>query len=311
LSRPSALESELELRAVAAGQRQLFTTEQALAAGWNRQRLHRWRCTERIEQVHAGVYRFAGSPRTWAAAVLAAVLACGPGAVASHRTAMALHRIDPARRDQRTPIEVSIPAGRDIRPSGVVVHRVALPSDHVTMVDGIRCTTYERTLVDSAARLGFGQLAHGLDQGLVDNHVTLLSVDHTVRSLRSAPGRRRSRVARVVRNRTAECERTDSTREIRLLTELAGAGIPAPIPQFGVVVDGEQFFLDAAYPEHRIGIEYQGFDVHRTRSAFDADHRRDRLLTLAGWSILYFTSATTAVELVDHITRLVAASRLA
>jgi very-short-patch-repair endonuclease len=78
-----------------------------------------------------------------------------------------------------------------------------------------------------------------------------------------------------------------------------------------VVVDGEEFRLDAAYPRYRIGIEYQGWDPHRTRSAFDADHRRDRLLTLAGWSILYFTSATTAGELVDHITRLRSRSRQA
>lgn len=118
-------------------------------------------------------------------------------------------------------------------------------------------------------------------------------------------------MVRVLRERTPECERSDSTREIRLLTELAAAGFPASIPQFGVVVDGEQLFLDAAYPEHRIGIEYQAFDVHRTRGAFDADHRRDRLLTLAGWSILYFTSGTTAVELVDHLTRLVSVSRQA
>lgn len=309
MTRPSALESELALRSVAGGQRHLFTNEQAATAGWNRQRLHRWQRAGKIERMHAGVYRFAGSPPSWEAYVLAAVFACGAGAVASHRTAMALHGIAPSRRDRRTAIEVSIPAGRDIRPRGVVIHRVALPADHVTVVEGIPCTTYERTLVDSAAKLGLGQLAHGLDRGLVANHVTLLSVNHAVGSLRAAPGRRRARVARVLSARTPECERTDSPREIRLLTELAKAGLPTPIPQFGVVVDGEQFHLDAAYPEHRIGIEYQGFDVHRTRSAFDADHRRDRLLTLAGWSILYFTSGTTAVELVDHITRLVAASR--
>lgn len=311
MSRPSALESELALRKIAAEQHHLFTAGQAVAAGWNRQRLHRWRGSGRVEQVHAGVYRFAASSEPWVAAVLAAVLACGYGAVASHRTAMALHGIRPARRDRRAAIEVSIPAGRDVRPRGVVVHRVALPPDHVTVIHGIPCTTYERTLVDSAAKLGLGQVARGLDDGLVANHVTLRSVDRAVNTLRSAPGRRRGRVVRVLHERTPECERSDSTREIRLLTELNAAEFPSPIPQFGVVVDGEQFFLDAAYPEHRIGIEYQGFDVHRTRSAFDADHRRDRLLTLAGWSILYFTSGTTATELVDHLTRLVEKSRQA
>jgi very-short-patch-repair endonuclease len=309
VSRPTALESELALRAVAAEHHQRFTTDQALAAGWNRQRLHRWRRTGRIELIHAGVHQFTGSPPSWEADVLAAVLACGSGAVASHRTAMALHHIAPGRRDRRARVEVSIPAGRDVRPHGVVVHRVALPVDHVTVVDRIPCTTYERTLVDSAAKLGLGQLARGLDQGLVANQITLRSVADIVGSLRAAPGRRRTRVVRVLSSRSSECERSDSAQEIRLLSELAASGLPSPIPQCQVIVDGEEFHLDAAYPEHRIGIEYQGWDPHRTRGAFDADHRRDRLLTLAGWSVLYFTSATTPVELVDHITRLRSASR--
>ena len=312
MSRPTALESELALRDVAAGQRQVFTAEQARLAGWNRQRLHRWRCAERIEQIHRGVYRFAGSSRTWSAAVYAAVLACGPGAVASHRSALALHGIEPARRDQRTPVEVSIPAGRDIRPSGVVVHRVALPPDHVTVVDGIPCTTYERTLIDNAAKLGPRQLAGGLDQGLVTRQVTVPSVGRAVEST--------ARSARAPTQPGGACRRRPddrvsnargSPREIRLLAALRAADLPAPVPQYRVDIDDEVFHLDAAYPQFRIGIEYQGFDEHRTRRAFDADHRRFRLLTLAGWSILYFTSATTDGELVEHVTRLVAASRQA
>ena len=51
-------------------------------------------------------------------------------------------------------------------------------------------------------------------------------------------------------------------------------------------------------------IEYQGWDSHRSRSAFDADYRRDRLLTLAGWSIPYFTSASSDAEIVHAIQRL-------
>ena len=305
----SALDSELALRAIAAAQRHLFTTDQAITAGWCRQRLHRWRRTGKIDRVHASVYRFAGSLPTWEAEVLAAVIACGAGALASHRTAMALHGIEPARRDRDIPIEVSVPAARDVRPPGVRVHRVALPVDHATVVEGIPCTTYARTLVDSAAKLGLRQLGRGLDHGLVSKRVTLRSVDLTVATLRPAPGRRRARLIRVAADRTPECERADSTPEIQLLTELDAAGLPAPVPQCAVVVDGEEFHLDAAYPQQRIGIEYQGFDVHRTRSAFDADHRRDRLLTLAGWSVLYFTSATTAAELVDHIKRLRSTSR--
>jgi len=308
---PSPLDSELALRALAADQHGLFTSHLAAACGWSRQRLHRWQRSGRITRVHAGVYRFAGSPTSWEAALLAAVLACGPRACASHRSAMGLHGIEPARRNARTPLEVSIPAGGNARPADIIIHRVLLPEDHCTTVDGIPCTTYERTLIDSAAKLGYRQLARGIDQGLVTNRLTLSSACGVAEALRPAPGRRRARVLRLVDQRTPECEDTDSAREIAVLTELDAAGLPAPIAQCEVTIDGETFFIDAAYPDLRIGIEYQGFDVHRTRSAFDADHRRDRLLTVAGWSILYVTSATTATELVEHITRLAPTSRKA
>jgi hypothetical protein len=300
--RPSALESELGLRRVAARQLQLFTTEQALAEGWNRQRLHRWCRADRIHRVHGGVYRFAGAPVTWTSVVLAAVLACGPGAVASHRTAMALHGIPPARRDRRTRIEVSIPSGRDIRPAGIVMHRVLLPPEHVTIIDGVPCTTYERTLIDSAARLGGGQLGRGIDEGLVGNDATLVSIRHALEQLRPAPGRQRARVARVLAARAPGSDAADSRPEIRLLAAISDAGLPPPVVQCAVTVDGEVFFIDAAYPDLLLGIEYLGWDPHRTKTKFDADHRRDRLLTVAGWSILYFTAASTS-EIVDHIKR--------
>ena len=79
--------------------------------------------------------------------MLAAVLAAGAGAVGLAPTAMALHGIEPARRVAPTPIEVSIPAERDATVvAASIVHRVLLPPSDVTVVDGIPCTTYERTL---------------------------------------------------------------------------------------------------------------------------------------------------------------------
>jgi hypothetical protein len=300
--------TELALRAVAAPQRGLFTTTQASDTGWSRQRVHRWRVSGRIEPVHPQVYRFAGSPTDWMAQLLAALLAAGDEAVASHRSALALQDVEPARRDLPTPIEISIPAKRDAKLRGVVVHRVALPASDVTVIDGIPCTSYERTLLDNAAKLGPGQIGRGVDQGLVTNRATLPSIRHTAEPLRPAPGRRRARLLRIVDERAPESDSADSRPEIRLHAAIRDAGLPPPIAQFPVTVDGEDFFIDAAYPDLTLGIEYLGWDPHRTRTAFDADHRRDRLLTLAGWQILYFTSASTA-EIVDHIRRLRTTSR--
>jgi hypothetical protein len=140
--------TELTLRRIAATQRDLFTYRQATDHGWSRQRLHRWLGAGRILRIHPRVYRFAGSPSDWLTDLLAAVRAAGEGAVASHRSGMAMHIIEPAFRDHPTPIEVSIPASRDAKVRGAIVHRVALPGSDVTVVDGIPCTAYERTLLD-------------------------------------------------------------------------------------------------------------------------------------------------------------------
>ena len=66
-----------------------------------------------------GVYRIAGTPVTWRSHLLAAVLAGGPGAVASHRSAGALHGLDGCRLGVP---EVSVPRGRRYRPGGARVH---------------------------------------------------------------------------------------------------------------------------------------------------------------------------------------------
>ncbi len=309
MSVPSRLQAEQRLRALAAAQRGLFTQPQAVTAGWSRQRLHRWVGSARLDRFHPGVYGFVGRIWSWEHHLPAAVLAAGAGAVASHRSAMALHAIAPASRDPSTSIEVSIPFDRHARLRRVTVHRVLLPPEHIIRVDRIPCTTYARTLVDSAATLGLAQLARGLDQGLVTNQVTLGSVRDALSTLGPAPGRRRARLALLLDERAPGSDRAESRPEIRLLAAVRAAGLPDPVPQYGVTIDGNDFRFDAAYPEARIGIEDQGWDPHRSRTAFDADHRRDRLLTLAGWSVLYFTSASPTAEVVEHISRLLSMSR--
>ena len=67
------------------------------------------------------------------------------------------------------------------------------------------------------------------------------------------------------------------------------------MPQFPV--GGYQ--VDWAYPEERVFLEYDGFDSHSTRTAFDDDRRRANALALvAGATVLRFTSASTREEVV-------------
>src|SRR5438309_7532369 len=109
----------------------------------------------RWEEVCRGVLRLVGTRRTHKQMVMAAVLAAGPGAVASHRTAAWLMGIPGfgARG-----IEVCRPFGRSARgPIGFVHRSRALLPDHITVMDGIPCTRIARTLFDLAAVLKPGR----------------------------------------------------------------------------------------------------------------------------------------------------------
>ena len=80
---------------------------------------------------------------------MAAVLAAGPGAVLSHRSAAALWGV---RRTSRSGVEVT--ARRRVRKRrGIESHRGNLPTDEVTLADGLPVTTVSRTLLDLASVL--------------------------------------------------------------------------------------------------------------------------------------------------------------
>src|SRR5438067_2165535 len=122
------------------------------------------------EYVCRGVLRLVGTRRTHKQMVMAAVLAAGPGAVASHRTAAWLMGVPgfTARG-----IEVCRPWGKSHRgPIGFIHRSRALLRHHVTVIDGIPCTRVARTLFDLAAILKPGRVERALDNCLGGGLVT-------------------------------------------------------------------------------------------------------------------------------------------
>jgi len=74
----------------------------------------------------------------------------------------------------------------------------------------------------------------------------------------------------------------ESDLETLLTKILREGGLPAPVRQHEVEIDGHSFRLDAAYPELMIFIEGDGFGVHSQRDPFETDRSRQNLLVLAG-----------------------------
>ena len=49
------------------------------------------------------------------------------------------------------------------------------------------------------------------------------------------------------------------------------------------------FVVDFTWPEQRLIIEVDGWDAHRTRSAFEEDRARDARLAVLGYEVVRFT----------------------
>ncbi len=64
---------------------------------------------------------------------------------------------------------------------------------------------------------------------------------------------------------------TRSTLEDEFLPFLARYGLP--VPQINVRVNGRE--VDAFFPEHNLIVELDGWETHRTKTAFEDDRERD------------------------------------
>lgn len=280
---------DLELASLAHRQLGLVTRRQALGQ-LSRKTLEFRLAARRLEPVRRGVYRFAGSPESPGQALLAACLAAGPAAVASHRAAAELWEVPGVLADGP---ELTVPWPQWPRLPGVRSHRARhLPPSHCTVLDGVPVTTAARTIRDLAPTVGAGFLARMVDSSL-RRRITTLGELRAVEDVAPVPT-----LGALLEARQPGYHPGDSDRELDLARMLVEAGLPQPVHQHQVAVGGTVYLLDLAYPAVQLGIEYDGWDTHRTRSAFDHDRRRANALALAGWTLLSFTSASACEEIV-------------
>ena len=226
--------------------------------------------------LHRGVYAVGHQALTGRSRLLAAVYACGPGALASHRAAGSLHGLM-----RWAGWEVSAPRGCKPKPS-IVVHRPRdLRPEERALVDGIPVTSVARTLVDLADVVTEERLAKAIHQAEVLRVFDLAALERARR-----PGRRGGRMlARVLCAYRPEPRLLRSEAERRLNELCEEHGLPQP--QFNVSVAGYE--VDAYWPEANLAVEVDGARTHHTRHAFHADRRRDRVLATHGIQSLRVT----------------------
>jgi very-short-patch-repair endonuclease len=266
------------IRAIADRQHGVVTRPQLSELGLGNYAIDHRLSVARLCGLYRGVYTLVGRRLLsmhghW----MAAVLACGPGAVLSHYAAAALWRI---RRGSR--IEVTVPRGRKPR-KGVRLHWADLPADEVTVHDGIPTTTVPRTLLDLASVLQRHELRSALRQAEQLKLMDRLWLGDLIERYPRKPGI--PSLKAVVQEAQLGLSIVRSDLEERFQAFLLKAGLPSP--KTNVRIEGLE--VDCAWPEQRVIVELDGRAFHQGGDAFEEDRARDRRLEAAGWRVIRMT----------------------
>ena len=272
------------LNGLARGRRSLVVRSDALAAGGEKKSRGRRR-TGRWTTPHAGVYSIGVVPLDWHGQLLAAVLAAGDGAAASHRAGVVLRSLDGIHS---APLEITVPYTHGPVPAGVIVHRTRrlLP---IEVVDGILTTSVERTLVDSATCLPPSAVEKAMEAAIRRGLTTATKLDLYL-THECGKGVRGTRVLKEILLWRTEGRAAGSAAEVEFLRALRGRGIPDPVRQFEVrLLDGTVAVLDFAWVDFRKAVDIDGLDAHASAAALDYDLERQNKLGDVGWALRRFT----------------------
>lgn len=263
---------------MARGSHGVVTRRRLLAAGMTSKEIDRCLRSGVLIQVHRGVYRVGHVAPSVEADYLAAVLACGDGAVLSGRAAAWLHGLI---RGAAPAPEVTAPRERRVR--GVTVHRSRrLDRRDVTRARGIPVTTVPRTLVDLAPTVSRDALARACHEAGVRYDTTPRQVDEVLRRRPNAPGAANLRA--VMRG---DAKVTLSELERRFLERLRAAGLP--LPHTNRPAGGRR--VDCRWPDRALTVELDSYRFHNSRHAWEQDRRRDREARARGDLIIRYTWA--------------------
>jgi very-short-patch-repair endonuclease len=259
---------EVERRIARVGARQdnVISLGQLLEAGLGHDAVA-YRVKARVMQrLHRGVFLLGAAAPTPVARARAAVMACGEGAVLSHRSAAEMFGLL-AASDREADVTV---VGRNpgFHP-GIRLHRPrSLARYEVTSVRGIPVTTVARTICDLAATESPREVERAWQEALYRRIVTPNAVARVVQREPRRKG------APVIRALIEDPRMTRSERERALLKLIDAAQLPRPLTN--VRLHG--YLVDAYWPEHGLVLEFDGWQAHGHRQAFEGDRKRDQVM---------------------------------
>lgn len=261
-----------------------WITRPELLTQVSRQTVDLWVARGKLVRLQPGVFALPSAAARWRTR-LGAALAVREGGVASHATALALWEMV---EHPPGPVHITVDLNRSRRGSaGVVVHRSAGVDAERRRVNSLSVTSVERSLVDAWGRpapLRRTELRTVVIGAVRRRLCTSRDLGYELDRRPRLAGR--AELTRLVGLLANGCQ---SELEIwGCLNVLRAPGMPPFLQQRRVVVNGEVFYLDAAYDEVKLAVEMDGAAWHGSRQQRERDIRRDSLLATIGWQTLRF-----------------------
>jgi very-short-patch-repair endonuclease len=248
---------------------ELIVATEALATG----RFTRRELMRRCDKVYRNVYVVKGSTLSAQDRAVGAWLSSGRQATMAGLSAAALLGSRWVPHD--APAEF---LGTHHRaPVGITAHAGLVRADEIRVVDGIRCTTAERTAYDLGRRLTFTE---GLIRVDALMNATTTGVEEIAAVADRCPGARRIRQLRRVLDLADRGAESPQETRVRLL--LIRGGLPRPVTQIRV---GRRR-VDMGWPEWKVGVEYDGSQHWDDRLQHRSDIERLEFFADMRWRIV-------------------------
>jgi very-short-patch-repair endonuclease len=252
--------------------------------GFDAQLARKRLAAHRLLRIHQGVYAL-GPILKRSGHLMAAVLACGPGAVLSHRSAAFLNGILDDSRDR---VDVIAPNRRGRAPKGISAHRdgTLTPTDRM-VIDKIPCTSLARTLLDIAATESPSTLRYAVTQSEVEQVFDLTEAVELLSRSRGRRGVARLRLA--IEHHDPDEQEARRELEKKLVRLYRRGDLSPPEVNGHLVIDGISMMPDFMWRDARLILEADSRRVHGTATASEKDRQRDQRLAAAGWTVIRCT----------------------
>jgi hypothetical protein len=171
---------------------------------------------------------------------------------------------------------------------GVSVRRANLPSDEITLHEGIPVTTPARTLLDLAGILKPHELERAANEAEVRRLTSPTSLDALIARYPRRPGTPAIRA--LLEKRRIGANITKQELEHRFRVFLDAHGLPRPNTNQPIQLhDGTWIEADCHWAGANLVVELDGAAAHHTRHAFESDRARDRRAVASGYRVVRIT----------------------